>query len=41
MLRHRLAGFVALPVASLDRISLQKRLDEIGREQATADQKAI
>jgi arsenate reductase len=41
MLRHRLAGFVALPVASLDRISLQKRLDGIGREQADADQKAI
>jgi ArsR family transcriptional regulator, arsenate/arsenite/antimonite-responsive transcriptional repressor / arsenate reductase (thioredoxin) len=40
MLRHRLAGFVALPMASLDRISLQKRLDEIGREQATADEKA-
>jgi arsenate reductase len=41
MLRHRLAGFVVLPLASLDRISLQRRLDEIGREQAAADQKAI
>jgi arsenate reductase len=41
MLRYRLAGFVALPMASLDRISLQKRIDEIGREPDTADQKAI
>ncbi|MEL6480604.1 MAG: metalloregulator ArsR/SmtB family transcription factor [Pseudomonadota bacterium] len=36
-LKHRLTGFLALPVAELDRISLQKRLDEIGRaEPATA-----
>ncbi|MEO5335864.1 MAG: arsenate reductase ArsC [Magnetospirillum sp. WYHS-4] len=30
MLNTRLSIFVSLPVASLDRLSLQKRLDEIG-----------
>lgn len=39
-LRHRLSAFVALPVASLDRISLQRRLDAIGREQAEPGLKA-
>ncbi|MEQ9799001.1 MAG: arsenate reductase ArsC [Salinisphaeraceae bacterium] len=36
-LRHRLHGFLALPVESLDRISLQRRLDAIGGEEAPAD----
>lgn len=31
-MRHRLAGFVALPIGSLDRISLQRKLDEIGQD---------
>ncbi|MEO0821716.1 MAG: helix-turn-helix domain-containing protein [Pseudomonadota bacterium] len=31
IMRHRLTGFLALPVAELDRISLQRALDEIGR----------
>ena len=33
-LKHRMTGFLALPVAELDRISLQARLDAIGREAA-------
>src|SRR3546814_5683641 len=33
-LHHRLQGFVALPVASLDRLSLQGRLDAIGQERS-------
>ena len=33
MLRNRISLFVSLPLASLDRLSLQKRLDEIGRTQ--------
>ena len=31
MLNNRISVFVNLPLASLDRLSLQKRLDEIGR----------
>jgi arsenate reductase (thioredoxin) len=31
MLYHRIAIFVALPTNSLDRLALQKKLDEIGR----------
>jgi protein-tyrosine-phosphatase len=31
MLRHRIEIFVNLPVASLDRLTLQRRLDEIGK----------
>ncbi|MBA3325364.1 MAG: metalloregulator ArsR/SmtB family transcription factor [Rhodobacteraceae bacterium] len=31
-LHRRLSAFVALPIATLDRISLQRRLDEIGAE---------
>jgi len=31
MLRNRISIFVSLPLSSLDRMSLQKRLDEIGR----------
>ncbi|MCR9257611.1 MAG: helix-turn-helix domain-containing protein [Alphaproteobacteria bacterium] len=36
-LRHRLDGFRALPFESLDRLSLQQRLDEIGREAALGE----
>jgi protein-tyrosine-phosphatase len=32
MLRNRIAIFTALPMASLDRLSLQQRLGEIGRD---------
>jgi hypothetical protein len=31
MLNNRLSIFVNLPIASLDALSLQKRLDDIGR----------
>lgn len=37
-LRRRLAAFVALPLDALDRISLQHRLDTIGREEFAAEQ---
>jgi protein-tyrosine-phosphatase len=37
MLYHRIGAFVALPAASLDRMALQKRLDEIGRSAAPSD----
>jgi protein-tyrosine-phosphatase/DNA-binding transcriptional ArsR family regulator len=37
-LRRRLAAFVALPFDALDRISLQHRLDTIGRDEAAARQ---
>ena len=30
-LEHRIRIFTSLPVASLDRLSLQRRLEEIGR----------
>ena len=33
-MRRRIAAFVALPMAELDRISLQKRIDDIGRDAA-------
>lgn len=33
-LRNRILAFTALPIASLDRISLQKAVDEIGRTEA-------
>ncbi len=36
MLRQRLTGFCALPFDTLDRISLQRKLDQIGREAMTA-----
>ena len=32
MLHHRIGAFVSLPMQSLDRLSLQKRLDELGRK---------
>lgn len=33
MLNNRISVFINLPLASLDRLSLQKRLDEIGEKQ--------
>jgi hypothetical protein len=33
-LNSRIIAFCALPMASLDRLSLQKRLDEIGKSRA-------
>lgn len=41
MIYQRIGIFVSLPLASLDRLTLQKRLDEIGRTRAdTASEKA-
>ena len=37
-LRRRIAAFVALPVDTLDRISLQKSIDDIGRQAQTEGQ---
>jgi arsenate reductase (thioredoxin) len=34
MLNNRISVFVSLPLASIDRLSLKRRLDEIGRETA-------
>jgi arsenate reductase len=36
MLYQRISIFTALPLASLDRLSLQNRLDDIGRASAVA-----
>jgi arsenate reductase len=36
-LHRRLNAFVALPIATLDRISLQRRLDAIGLDEAAAN----
>jgi arsenate reductase (thioredoxin) len=36
MLHRRIAIFTALPIRSLDQLSLQRRLDEIGQQGATA-----
>ena len=36
MLHQRIATFAALPIRSLDQLSLQRRLDAIGREGAAA-----
>jgi ArsR family transcriptional regulator, arsenate/arsenite/antimonite-responsive transcriptional repressor / arsenate reductase (thioredoxin) len=36
-LRHRIAAFAALPFATLDRISLQRRVDEIAALQASSE----
>ena len=36
MMNQRLTGFVALPIDTLDRISLQKKLDQIGQGQGAA-----
>ena len=32
MLNNRISIFISLPMNSLDKLALQKRLDEIGRE---------
>jgi protein-tyrosine-phosphatase len=41
MLNNRITIFMNLPLASLDKLSLQRRLDEIGqRREAAADQRA-
>lgn len=37
MLTNRISIFVNLPLVSLDRLSLQKRLDEIGKSKASAE----
>jgi len=39
MLYQRIGIFTNLPLASLDKLSLQKRLDDIGRTKATAPEK--
>ena len=36
MLNNRIGTFVNLPIKSLDKLSLQKRLHEIGRELAAS-----
>jgi hypothetical protein len=36
MLRQRIGIFVALPIRSLDQLTLQRRLQEIGRTDALA-----
>jgi len=40
MLFQRIGIFTNLPLASLDKLSLQRRLDEIGKSRATAPEKA-
>ncbi len=40
MLYQRISIFTSLPLASLDKLSLQRRLDEIGKSAATAPEKA-
>ncbi len=40
MLNNRISIFVNLPLTSLDRLTLQKKLKEIGREQALAPDEA-
>jgi protein-tyrosine-phosphatase len=40
MLENRIGIFVALPMRSLDRLTLQKRLDEIGRTRKAGDSPA-
>lgn len=40
MLRNRISIFVNLPIASLDRMALQDRLDSIGRDRSGAAQGA-
>lgn len=37
VLEHRIRIFVSLPFASLDRLRLQRKLDEIGRQQPATD----
>ena len=38
MLHHRISIFVSLPTTSLDRLGLQKRLDQIGRSTVASEQ---
>jgi len=38
MLFSRISIFTALPLASIDRLSLQKKLDEIGKSKEKADE---
>jgi arsenate reductase len=40
MLYQRIGIFTNLPLSSLDKLSLQRRLDDIGRSKATAPEKA-
>lgn len=40
MLNNRISIFVNLPIASLDKLSLQKQLDSIGRAKDTGDRAA-
>ena len=37
MLRNRISVFVNLPIASIDKLALKERLDEIGRDQTRAE----
>lgn len=39
MLYQRISVFTSLPLSSLDKLSLQRRLDEIGRNKATAPER--
>ncbi|MFY0620015.1 hypothetical protein [Shimia sp.] len=41
MLRNRISVFVSLPIASLDAIALQQKLNEIGDQQAEDSLTAI
>ena len=41
MLNNRISIFTALPLASLDRLSLQRRLDDIGRTPAPSEQEPL
>ncbi len=40
MLHQRISIFVNLPIASLDKLSLKKHLDDIGRSRAEASEPA-
>ena len=40
MLNQRIAIFVALPIRSLDKLSLQARLNDLGRVSAVAKEQA-
>ena len=39
MMTNRISIFTSLPLASIDRLSLQKRLDEIGRREHAAPER--
>jgi hypothetical protein len=36
MLTNRISVFVSLPMKTIDKLSLQRRLDEIGRDRSSA-----